>query len=220
MVSMRPQSSGVSVVAIGGFNPRIFEPLWFSQQGLMPESEAHAADAQLVDGQFARLDLPWTIVTVVTERLDVASKEETVQTAQIRDLALGILRLLPHTPVQRIGINHLAHFPVESEDVWHKLGHALTPKELWEEVLEQPGMLSLTIQGQRTDDYSGSVNVTVQPSAVVRPGIFMNVNDDFGVDADLPEPAGRGADILEAAWVPAEERSRQLMEAVMRRAGS
>ena len=93
-----------------------------------------------------------------------------MQPAQIRDLALGILRSLPHTPVQRIGINHLAHFPVESEGVWHRLGHALTPKELWEEVLEKPGMLSLTIQGQRTDDYSGSVNVTVQPSSVVRPG--------------------------------------------------
>jgi hypothetical protein len=220
MAGVRPQSSDVSVVVIGGFNPRIFEPLWFSQQGLVPEVEAQHANAQLVDGQFARLDLPWAIITVIAERLDVTSNEETVQTAQIRDLSLGILRLLPHTPAQRIGINHLGHFAVESEDVWHKLGHELTPKGLWEEVLERPGMLSVTIKGQRMDGYAGSVNVTVQPSVVVHPGIFINVNDDFGIEPGLPEPAGRLADILEETWVEGEARSSRVMDAVMRRASS
>jgi hypothetical protein len=159
-------------------------------------------------------------MTVVPERFDVQSREETVQPAQIRDLALGVLRALPHTHVERIGINHMAHFASRSEDAWHRLGHELTPKDLWEDVLERPGMLSLSIQGQRTDDRQGSINVTVQPSMVVRPGIFINMNDEIVIQTDQPEPAARTAEIIEQRWDASQAESDRVMDAVMRRAES
>ncbi len=219
MAGVRPQSTGASVAVLGGFNPRIFARRWFSQQGLVAEAEAEAADVQLVGSQFARIDLPWAVVIVTDARLDVSSKEETVQSAQIRDLGVGIMRLLPHTPVQRAGTNHWSHFSVASEDAWHDLGHQLTPKDLWEEVLQNPGMLILSVQGQRTDGRSGSVrvNVTVQPSGLIRPGIFISVNDDFVIEPDLPEPAGRTAQLLADTWPAGEAQADRIMTAVMRR---
>jgi hypothetical protein len=217
---MRPQSNGSAIVAIGGFNPRIFEPLWFAQQELVPEAETAEAGAQMVDRQFARLELPWAVVTVVPERLDVRSTGETAQPAQILDLVIGIFRVLPHTTVEHLGINHWAHFSVASEEVWHQLGHELAPKSLWEEVLYEPGMLSLSMRGQRTDGHEGSVNVSVQPSLIIHPGIYINVNDDFIIKPDLPEPAARTADVLEDVWHGAIAQAERIQEAVLSRAGS
>jgi hypothetical protein len=220
MPRVRAQSTGVSLAVLGGFNPQIFVRRWFTQQRLVPEAEADAAEFQLVGSQFARVDLPWAVVTVTGERLDVGSQEEMVQTGQVRDLCIGIMRLLPHTPVQRAGINHWSHFPLASEDAWHDLGHQLTPKDVWEEGLVNPGMLSLSIQGERPDGRSGSVNVTVQPSGLIRPGIFVNVNDDFVIDPDLPEPAGRAAQLLDDTWSAGEAQADTIMTAVMNRVKS
>jgi hypothetical protein len=90
-----------AAVFAGSFNPRIFEPSWLSHHGLVPEAEAEAAEVQMVDRDFCRIALGWTTLVVTDERLQVESTSETVNDGQIRDLLVGIFRLLPHSPVSQ-----------------------------------------------------------------------------------------------------------------------
>ncbi len=209
-------SSGVAIVVLGGFNPRIFEPAWLAQQQLIPEDEAREADTQLISGHFARIELPWATLNVDDGRLDLVTGDEIVQPDQIRDLTLGVLRLLPHTPVRRMAVNRFSHFRVSSEEAWHQIGDRLTPKDVWSDVLSQPGMGSVEITSDRTDGRNGRVNVTIEPSGTIHPGIYINVNDDVLLDDDkLPEPAGRLADILEEYWPETADRAERIVSAVL-----
>jgi hypothetical protein len=207
MTSPPLRSQTVSVVVLGSFNPRIFEPLWLAGQGLVPEDEANAAERELIDKEFARIVFPWANVVVVGDRLQVESTGEIVSHSQVRDLVVGILRVLPHTPVTVVSIQHGAHAELASEEQWHKVGHTLAPKEIWQDILDRPGILDFAMQGVRPDDLTGSIRVRIQPSGLVHPGLFINVNDEFFMnDQRESEPARHGADLLEQTWPEAESR--------------
>jgi hypothetical protein len=207
MTSPSFRLQGVTVIVLGSFNPRIFEPLWLSSHDLVAEPEAIAAERELIDKDFARIVFPWATLIVLGDRLQVESAGETVSQAQVRDLLVGILRLLPHTPVAMVSIQHGGHVQLDSEEQWHSVGHELAPKEVWSDILEQPGMFDFAMMGKRTDDLQGSIKVRIQPSQVVHPGLFVNINDEFVVaEQDKLEPARHGADLLEQTWPEAEKR--------------
>jgi hypothetical protein len=79
-----------------------------------------------------------------------------------------------------MGINRAVHFGANFEQ-YHAIGDSLTPKHLWDDVLHLSGMLNLGITGVREDGYSGAINVQVQPSAMVKPGVFVSVNDHYSL---------------------------------------
>ena len=45
---IRPEVLGVSVVALGSFNPAIFQPLWFSSNNLVRKEEAEGAEIKII----------------------------------------------------------------------------------------------------------------------------------------------------------------------------
>ena len=207
-------TGGVSIVALGSFNPRIFQPAWLVQHGLVPEGEAEAARFEMFDRELMQLGLPWAEMLVRPDRLQIQSLEELTDPGQIRDLAIGIMTLLPHTPVSRLGINVWGHYRVASMEVWHEIGHRLTPKDLWSEVLDHPGMLKVEIQGTRSDDREGAINVIVQPSGEVTPGVFINVNDDVLFEEARATAHGAQKALAEM-WEPAQTRADAVMNRVM-----
>ena len=81
-----------------------------------------------------------------------------------------------------MGLNTEFHFRVPSERYWHDVGDRLAPKPDWVNILNNPGMRSLIMEGQRSDKYAGAINVNVAPSSNVQPGIFVMVNDHFQWD--------------------------------------
>jgi hypothetical protein len=208
MASPPIRTQGASVVVLGSFNPRIFEPLWLSSQNLVAEEEAMAAERELIDKEFARIVLPWATLVVLGERLQVESSGEIVSPSQVCDLVIGVLRLLPHTPVTVISIQHAAHVELTSEEQWHAVGHTLAPKEVWKGILDRPGMLDFAMYGVRPDELEGAIKVRIQPSQIVHPGLFINVNDEFLMDEQEKnfEPARCAADLLERLWPDAEKR--------------
>ncbi len=117
----------------------------------------------------------------------------------LRDLLFGTFRILRHTPVQKIGLNTHAHYRLPTEDAWHDFGHLLAPKDdLWAPILDKPGTLALTIQGERSDEYDGHIRVKVEPSMQVTYGIFIETNDEYRrMDADS---AGWIEDVLTKHW--------------------
>jgi len=207
MAAPRIHTEATAVVLLGSFNPRIFEPLWFSRHDLVPEQEAEAAEVQMIDREFCRVNFGWVDLVVTEERLQAESTSETVNDSQIRDLLVSIFRLLPHIPVNVGSIHHRWHLAIDTEAEWHGVGHALAPKEIWDGVLEEPGMFDFAMLGRRPDDLEGAIKVRIQPSRAVSPGIFMNVNDEFSLAAADGEVPLAVADVLDKLWLEAGSRA-------------
>jgi hypothetical protein len=216
MAMAKVYSTQVAAVLLGSFNPRIFEPRWFSAEGLVAEAEASEAEVQMIDRDFCHLDFGWANLIATDERLQVESTGSTVNDGQIRDLLVGVFRLLPHTPVEIGSIHHRWHIEIDSIDAWHDVGHALAPKEKWQGVLTDAGLFDLAMEGIRPDDFKGAIKVRIQPSSAVRSGIFINVNDEFRLpeDEDAVKPV---ADVLENLWPGAEKRSAEIKDLLIER---
>lgn len=202
---------------MGSFNPRIFEPLWFSRHELVPDQEAEAAEVQMVDREFCRVNFGWVDLVVTEDRLQAESTSETVNDSQVCDLLVGIFRLLPHIPINVGSIHHRWHIAIETEAEWHEVGHALAPKGIWDGVLEKPGMFDFAMLGQRPDELEGAIKVRIQPSHAVSPGIFMNVNDEFVLGVADGEAPLDVANVLSDLWGEAGERAVDIRKELLAR---
>jgi len=180
-ISMQhPEIQGVSVVWLGDFNPKIFQPAWFAAEGLIRKQEAEKANIEIIHPEAVSFTLEWLRLQATRERFFVATTQEPYYEV-VRDLVLGTFSLLRHTPVHKMGINTDMHFRMGSEDAWHAFGHRLAPKDLWQGILENPGMRSLTMEESRPDGYKGYIRVKVEPSARAHPGVYININDHYEV---------------------------------------
>src|SRR5262249_33658444 len=139
------EQQSVSVVVLGRFNPAIFQPQWFALNALVPREEANTAEVAVVHPQFTSFDMGQMHIQVESGKFAITSKEFP-QWPILRDLALGTLTLLEHTPLSAIGLNADTLLVLESEEVWHQVGHGLVPKQPWNDVLEKPGMHDLVVQ--------------------------------------------------------------------------
>ncbi len=220
MPPYRLVQQGHQIILLGDFNPKIFQPAWFGAQGLIAQSEAENAKIQVVHAEVVIFSLEdWLTLQVTRERFAAATTQ--VPYAEVmRDLVLGTFEALRHTPLRMMGINRDAHYGIESFDLWHSVGHRLAPKKIWGDILVDPGMNSLTIQGKRPDNFDGAIRVTVEPSAIVYPGpgLFLRVNDHFEY-TNLPP--GAGADdimnILRDQWDVSYKRADSIIEKVLER---
>lgn len=178
----RPNKEGISIVLVGDFNPKIFQPAWFAAQDppLIPKLEAEEAKVEIIHPDVVIFEVDWFRLQATRDRFLISTAQAS-RYEFLRDLVVGTFQLLQHTPIRAMGINKDTHWGVGSEDVWHKFGHRIAPKEVWNGVLEKPGLLSLAIRGVRTDDYDGNINVKVEPSRQIHPGIYFNVNDHYSV---------------------------------------
>jgi hypothetical protein len=215
MASPQIHTQSTTAVLLGSFNPRIFEPLWFSRNELVPEQEASDAEVQLINREFCHVAFGWVDLVVTEDRLQAQTTSETVNEGQIRDLLVGVLKLLPHMPITGGSIHHRAEIAIKTEEEWHAIGHTLAPKEVWEDVLDQPGMFDFAMMGARPDDLKGSIRVRIQPSQVVQPGIFLNVNDEFFMPEDDEHPDA--SELLDKLWPEAARRATDIQTRLLER---
>jgi hypothetical protein len=185
--------SGASIVLAGSFNPAIFHPEWFSRNGLLPQGEVDNAELQVVHPQMSQFETERFSFQITTERFVGMTKPNTIA-GPLRDLVLGTFYILEHTPVQAIGLNCVLHFKMGTEDAWHRLGDKLAPKDPWNSVLEgRPGMRNLDILTQRESPKGSSMMVRIQPSLLIRPGVYFEINSHY--------PTEKGEDIKSAMEV-------------------
>lgn len=178
-IEPRPEVHAASIVLLGDLNPKIFQPAWFAQQGLIRQSEGEGANIEIVHPDVVVFSLDWVRVEVTRERFSARS-EQPDSFVLMRDLVFGAFSLLNHTPIRAVGFNQEINFQAPSEESWHKLGHRLAPKDLWLDVLKDPGLRALTMVGARQDDYQGYTQVRVAPTKrIAKWGIEFGVNDHF-----------------------------------------
>ncbi|MFJ8799998.1 hypothetical protein [Streptomyces sp. NPDC102487] len=170
-------ADAMAVVVIGKFDPLLVTPRWLRQKDLIGPEDYESFETELISPKASVVQFGSIQLKVVPDALEV-NTEAAHDAEAARDLAAGILLSEASPSVSALGINRTVHFPVAVER-WHAIGDALTPKNVWEDVLHLPGMMNAGLMGARNDGYSGSVNVSVQPSAAVRPGVFVSVNDHY-----------------------------------------
>jgi hypothetical protein len=179
-MAMTPEIFGAIIVVLGSFNPPIFSPDWLAQHNLIGKEDAEAAKASnelLISKPIAHLDTGSFDLQVVENRLTLSSKS--VVSPGIKDLAIGILSILPHTPITALGLNFVAHYRIDTEDNYHRIGDALAPKEVWHSLYppdkHATGMADVTVvvnPGKRGETLQAKdrKQITVQPSSRVKQG--------------------------------------------------
>lgn len=211
-----PEAEGLEVVVVGSFNPAIFHPEWFLRQKLIGDQDAKDGQVKVVSSEFTDVQLCGLKLFCMSERLSLGTSNIS-QAARLQDLLIQIFTLLPHTPITACGINPAVHYLVGGADYWHKIGHTLAPKELvWNGLVEQPGMQSLTIKAPRKGEFPGEINVTVEPSAKFSPGLFVRSNSHYVLPADSVHAGASEllVKFLKTEWNPACDMARRVANTI------
>jgi hypothetical protein len=202
MPDLIPEISGGTVVLLGSFNPKIFQPEWFARQELLPQAEADTAEIKLIVPQVSHFETERFIVQVTAERF-LASSKPSANPAPLRDLVQGTFFILEHTPMTAMGLNYTMHFAMGSEKKWHEIGDRLAPKEPWNQILEgRPGLLSMTILTQKDEPKGAQFRVKVEPSVQVPLGVYFETNEHY--PAPEGEPLKGLMGILGKRWEDAQ----------------
>jgi hypothetical protein len=212
-----PAAAGeeINVVLVGVLNPAIFHPEWFVRQALLSEAEAAKAEVQAITPQVSDLKFLDFGLQALQSRLTIKTVDVS-KAPKINDLVIGILTKLPHTPITAAGINQGLHLATGSEENWHKIGNALGPKErIWEELYREPGLASITIESPRTGQFAGKTNVTVQPSVLVRYGVYVSSNVEYQPPQE-GETALLVSEFIKSEWKVAIQEATRVAEQIFR----
>lgn len=208
----------LTIVFLGSLNAAIFNPDWFVRHGLIGAETAAEADVRMISREVTELDLGHITLQCDDGRLSLRTTRAT-HSEMLFDLGRGILRTLPHTPITAAGINNDIHYRLPSEEMWHRIGHGLAPKDpVWSKLCNKPGMLKLTIQGQKEDwDYPLREHFTVEPypsSNTKHPAVIIRANLHFAISREILTASAIAADLafdfLEAQWQAGIVRGREV----------
>jgi hypothetical protein len=203
LIVVSPERYLYTFVALGRFNPAILHPLWFSNNELIPEQEAVEAAIELVHPQVTSFSMSDIAVEVTGSRMAISTRAQSMS-LPLRDLALGTLTILEHTPLTAIGINLQLQFKMDSRDAWHALGHRLVPKEKWTGFLDSADTKLVKVSGLRPGCSADRVEFTIGPSSEFEGGVAVAVNQHYNLEKidDQPGRILECSRILQEDWMP------------------
>lgn len=216
MTVRKPEIEGISIVLLGNFNPSIFQPEWFIRNNIIQEKEGHGADIKIIHPDITEFSSDWLSIRVTRDRF-IAQTENEAFFPFLNDFVINTFTLLNHTPINKMGINVIKHFKMESEDTWHKFGHLVSPKEIWNKVLTNPGLRSITIEGNHDRyGFKGDIKIRVEPSPRLRFGIFCEVNDHYEIsEEELNQQDLSIIKILEEVFGKSVKKSEEIIANLM-----
>jgi hypothetical protein len=203
-----------TIVLLGSFNPLILDPHWLLQHGIIGEFDLkHVQESGnwIATRDIAAMQFRTFSLQADRDRVQVAMTQEAETPLLLADVVVNAFRLLAHTPVHAVGLNHLSHRALHegrADEVLDRLAPAAAVGGLLPEI----AVSSLNWQGERPDDYAGGLLLTVQPSVQVT-GLFFSLNDHF----DLGE-GGSGqtaADLVAEEWQESLRRADELFDRVL-----
>ena len=202
-----------AIVVVGNFNSAIFSPDGLLRHGLIGDGDAATARdglggrPLLVSKQVTTVNSEWFALQVLENQFSLASQG--VLSPAVKDLAVGILQLIPHTPVTAVGLNFIGHFKLASEAEYHQVGDRLAPKDIWNAIYpeDRAGVDNLTIRIQygtrdRPLETKDEKRVAIQPSSKIKFGVHLSYNDHHDVTSPQPDlsAAERVARIIDETW--------------------
>jgi hypothetical protein len=215
MSDHKPEVEGLNIVIIGDFTPSLMQPAWFAMNQLIRRQEAEDAKIQIIHAEVSEFRLEWLRLQVTRDRF-AAYTSQVPYFEPLRDFVMGTFRILGHTPISKIGINLEQHFAMRTPEILNSLGDKLAPKQGWDR-LKRPGLMSLTMRGDREDGYTGFKLVRVEPSRTVANGVSFNVNDHYELgegDKDLMG-ASKMVELLTKNWANTMVASAKIIESIL-----
>lgn len=193
-MSLPPLVSDVyQVVLRGNFRPVNLTPAWLRDQDLIGDPEYDEAEFEvLIPNEAAIFNAGWLRCQAAPDSLTLQTDQQ-AEAERLRDLVVGMLLALAldDKPISLLGINRIVHFSLPNREQWHSVGDHLVHNELWNGILNIAGMRAATYWGQRSDKYAGRIQVQVEPSFLVAPGIFVSYNDHYDLTTVGSQPATR-----------------------------
>lgn len=209
MAPPRLDRDQVSIVLVGKFNPSIFQPRWFSSMGLLRADEAEGAEAServITHPDVAEFSADWLNVLCMRERLQVQTRHQG-RYQELRDLVIGVLKLLEHTPTHAVGLNRDMHWTFETPEESERLLELLAPTNRWTAIVNKPELQRVTMTGVPLALRAAREEWRVEPSVKVAAGVYVHVNTHYDM-SDLRPEMGL-LDILDKEWDPWLEESRE-----------
>lgn len=222
-----PEIQSLAIVLRGKFNPAIFSPAWFAKVGIITDDELERATTSVIHPELAQFSFEQVRVEVFTNRFQITSFAEPF--LRILEVVLGVFRdRLPHTPMDKLGINYEVHFNVGSFDRRVALGRALAPIGPWGEFGKRllgstqettGGLASLAMQENgMSDRQRGWRRVQLEPSTVLRTpsAVKIYVNDHYEVpDAKDEDGTKEVTNILTERFEPSLAQSKAVVSEMM-----
>lgn len=182
-----------SIAIVGTFKPQALTPAALAASGLLGKDEALSALSPVLVPNLSLFDASWLHAEITANRA-LISTSDPAESVRLCDVATGILAMAPVPAVSAVGLNRDVHFQIESAEEWHTIGDRLIPKTNWDDVLKLPGTRGLVVQGNRSDNYVGYVQVTVEPSFRMPPGtvgMLVGHNDHYMLKKATAQPLSR-----------------------------
>ena len=180
MLNRYLQIETLSLVIIGDFNPVIFQPYWLFSKGLIRDDEAKNANVDILHNEIVRFELDWLKMEITRSRCELSSSK-VPYFEPLKDLVIGIFKILNETPIKSLGINHIFDLELKSDAQYYEFGNKLAPLELWKDDLRAPRLFQLEIfEYERKDGLEGSRKVRITPSdKSISFGVAVNINNHF-----------------------------------------
>jgi hypothetical protein len=181
----------VSIVVRGQFKPVTVSPRQLFEDKLIGDVECAQSTIEVrIPNETSIFTADWLRCQATADSLDLQTKQEAEQ-ERLRDLAIGVLKTFSDKPISALGINRQVHFPLDDLDNWHAVGDSLVHNEVWTGIMDVVGMRGVIFWAERSDQYAGRIQVQVEPSFEVRPGIFVAYNDHYDLTRVERQPSSR-----------------------------
>ena len=192
---MNPESTVVTIVLVGKFDPNLFRLEKLVECQALSEADSQASSyVALLPDQVVEIAMPWGKLTALSERVSI----EVAQVPFIRgaDLALKCMReIAPSSLVRMFGINVTSIYQLPSIDARDALGTRLVPPTSWgawgvqvKDSLKLGGTkhggmtLAVLRQGVPDDREGGWLDARVEPSRLFQnTAVQIGMNDHYEV---------------------------------------
>ncbi|WP_122549826.1 hypothetical protein [Pseudomonas viridiflava] len=172
-----------SIVIVGDFDPLMMAPHWFVKNGMIPQEDVDDnLSIDIVYKEATRFSLASIVVEILVDRVILRSYLSSFD-YKIHDLAVGILSLpaFKNTKVSGVGLNVFHDVSVTDDEVFHRLGDRLAPKDIWLNSMpdiDRAGLWQLQVQLVKASNVPGVYNFTAVRSEI-KNGLRFSLNNHF-----------------------------------------
>lgn len=178
----RPEQEffSLSIVVLGNFSPRIFQPEWFVNKKLIREAEVEPENLKVVHPDLTIIETDEFKLEVRPNRFELQTFQESYR-EPLKDLISSIFRLLSETPITAFGINYNKHFKFEIEKDYLNFGFHLAPINKTFDFMDNPRLLDITITDRKSIDLNlPTTNIRIYPSDLIPYfGVAININTHY-----------------------------------------
>ena len=207
--------NGPSIVLLGNFNPKIFQPYWFAAKKLIREEEGTNAKINIIHDSIVQFQLDWATFSIEQDKFYISATNESYFEA-VKDLIISTFDILKETPIWALGINHTYSFKLDKEDYYKKFGEWLYNYQIWKSNIEEGGgLITLEVfRPKKENGEYGTQRIRVTPSDTQRFEVSIDFNNHIQTDVQSTKKVSSAKNIismLEKNWKPTSINTKSIV---------